>query len=327
MSVIIKDLTENVEIVQTLSTYPNQEDGLSDAELKAKFDEGAKIIKEYLNEELVPAVREIQETIDIGSQYGLDKSLTEEGRAADSKAVGDAIKSLTAEDVGARPDTWVPTAYEVGARPSDWMPTAAQVGARPDTWVPTIAEIGAAPAGYGLGGTAVRTEDWNTTYDNGFYFGITNSPDESWWYGYTVRDGADTNRITQTVYRNGIICTRTGTISDMGLWEYVNPPMAVGVEYRTAERWNGKPVYKQLINGGGLPAAGSVNIPIPSSGTIDYIISAKGSVTAQRVFPSGKVASGMSIDLETHSGGIDVYTSHDWLGGAPFYVTVEYTLV
>lgn len=112
---------------------------------------------------------------------------------------------------------------------------------------------------------------------------------------------------------------------DLNEWE--NPPMELGVEYRTTERWNGKPVYKQLINGGGLPAAGSVNIPIPSSGTIDYIISAKGSVTAQRVFPSGKVAGGMSIDLETHTGGVDVYTSHDWLGGAQFYLMVEYTLI
>ena len=38
---------------------------------------------------------------------------------------------LSAEDVGARPDTWMPTATEVGARPDTWMPTAQQVGADP----------------------------------------------------------------------------------------------------------------------------------------------------------------------------------------------------
>lgn len=53
---------------------------------------------------------------------------------------------VTAAQVGARPDTWLPTAAEVGARSADWMPTAAQVGARPDTWLPTPAEIAAAPA-------------------------------------------------------------------------------------------------------------------------------------------------------------------------------------
>ncbi len=37
----------------------------------------------------------------------------------------------TAADIGARPDTWIPTAAEVGARSSTWMPTASDVGADP----------------------------------------------------------------------------------------------------------------------------------------------------------------------------------------------------
>jgi hypothetical protein len=82
-----------------------------------------------------------------------------------------------------------------------------------------------------------------------------------------------------------------------------------------------------LLAPGSLPASGNTHLDIPTSGTIDYIISAKGSVIAQRVFPSSVVAGAMKIDLETHSGGVDVYVSHDWLGGAPFYVTVEYTLL
>ena len=36
---------------------------------------------------------------------------------------------VTAEQVGARPDDWMPTAEDVGARPDDWMPTAEDVGA------------------------------------------------------------------------------------------------------------------------------------------------------------------------------------------------------
>ena len=78
----------------------------------------------------------------------------------------------TAEMVGARPDSWTPTATEigavgsfngrtgtvtpqagdytaemVGARPDTWTPTAEDVGARPDTWMPTAAEIGAVASG------------------------------------------------------------------------------------------------------------------------------------------------------------------------------------
>ena len=36
---------------------------------------------------------------------------------------------VTAEQVGARPNTWMPTAQDVGARPDTWTPTADQVGA------------------------------------------------------------------------------------------------------------------------------------------------------------------------------------------------------
>jgi hypothetical protein len=274
----VEKMTENVEVVQTLSTYPNQEEGLSAEQLKAKFDQGPKALKEYLNNVLVPAVQGIQDAMDAGEQYGLDTTLSVPGRAADAAAVGTAL-------------------------------------------------AGKAPAGYGLGGTAVRTENWNTAINNGFYFGITNAPDESWWYGYVVRDGADENRITQTVYRNGIICTRTGTISDMGLWEYVNPPMAVGVEYRTTKRWRDKPVYTMCINGGGLPAGGSTTVNIPTSGTTENIIFISSSGYGSRYFPSTKIAGGaLAVEFETGVNNIGVYVSQDFLGGLEYYITVEYTL-
>lgn len=38
---------------------------------------------------------------------------------------------VTAEQVGARPNTWMPTASDVGARPANWMPSASDVGAVP----------------------------------------------------------------------------------------------------------------------------------------------------------------------------------------------------
>ena len=53
---------------------------------------------------------------------------------------------ITPSSIGARPDSWMPTAEQVGARPNTWTPTAEEVGARPNDWLPTIAEIGAAPA-------------------------------------------------------------------------------------------------------------------------------------------------------------------------------------
>lgn len=51
--------------------------------------------------------------------------------------------TYTADEVGARPATWMPTADQVGARPNTWTPTAQDVGARPDTWTPTADQVGA----------------------------------------------------------------------------------------------------------------------------------------------------------------------------------------
>lgn len=38
-------------------------------------------------------------------------------------------------------------------------------------------------------------------------------------------------------------------------WEWVNPPMILGVEYRTTERYLGKPVYVKAVDFGALPNA------------------------------------------------------------------------
>jgi hypothetical protein len=53
----------------------------------------------------------------------------------------------------------------------------------------------------------------------------------------------------------------------IGEWEWVNPPMIDGYEYRTTERYMGKPVYKKLISFGALPNAttSSVSTGVPAS--------------------------------------------------------------
>lgn len=38
-------------------------------------------------------------------------------------------------------------------------------------------------------------------------------------------------------------------------WEWLNPPLIEGTEYRTTERYNGKPVYVKLLDFGALPNA------------------------------------------------------------------------
>ena len=51
--------------------------------------------------------------------------------------------------------------------------------------------------------------------------------------------------------------------SDPSAWqpfEWEHPPMQIGVEYRTTERYNSKPVYKKAINTGALSAGTSKSV-------------------------------------------------------------------
>ena len=72
----------------------------------------------------------------------------------------------TADMVGARPDTWTPSAADVGAVPTsrtvngkalsqDISLAASDVGARPDTWTPSAADVGAVPTSRTVNGQAL----------------------------------------------------------------------------------------------------------------------------------------------------------------------------
>lgn len=52
----------------------------------------------------------------------------------------------------------------------------------------------------------------------------------------------------------GTAITRCKNAGAWGAWEWVNPPMQLGVEYRTTERYLGKPVYVRLVSCGNAPS-------------------------------------------------------------------------
>lgn len=74
----------------------------------------------------------------------------------------------TAGMVGARPDTWTPSAADVGAVPTsrtvngkalsaDISLTASDVGARASTWTPTASDVGAVPTSRTVNGKALSS--------------------------------------------------------------------------------------------------------------------------------------------------------------------------
>ena len=138
--------------------------------------------------------------------------------------------------------------------------------------------VGAAPSGYGLGEhIAMIVRDVNNATRRGWFLaepGATNSPNST-YYVAVRSDGVDGNSLVQTAYVLDSYFSklvRRKTFGTWGAWEYENPPMALGVEYRTTERYYGKAVYCKAINFGALPNATTISVShnIPATNILRY---------------------------------------------------------
>lgn len=115
----------------------------------------------------------------------------------------------------------------------------------------TYSDVGAAPTGYGLGGYCKMINSWNNAYSCGWYSSMGDAPDnEAFWHGIVSVD-PNTGRLIQRVWKAHPTfrgeCIRYFDNGSFSEWEWVNPPMVSGVEYRTTERYNNKPVYTQTL--------------------------------------------------------------------------------
>ena len=199
--------------------------------------------------------------------------------------------------------------------------------------------IGAAPSRFGLGENlttgplmqVLTEETLDTTYNNGWYF--TNGVNIAGFSQATIRVDSSGRTIYQTAYvaqKDGYVLRRclVDTIgsppqNSFGPWEWVNPPMQLGVEYRTTERYLGKPVYCKLVNFGALPNATQKvvkhNIPNVSS-----VISVYGSAQDQAIVVG---AFGMQVTgINADNTNVAIWTSAD-LSNYSAYVAMKYTKI
>ena len=221
-----------------------------------------------------------------------DTSLSVPGKAADAAAVGNEIKKITP------------------------------------------AQIGAAPAGYGIGGNAkdISGQDLNTIVAGGFYYWndtAINSPLGANCYMEVIPgSGHSLTQIVREMTSN-IGCSMQRCKISWGTnewteWEWVNPPMHAGVEYRTTERYMGKAVYAVLVNFGALPNNASKNT--------ETSISAKRIVSVNTWFVDGEIYSYSDSTLITFyraavSNGhirLDISTNYD-CSNTDGYFLVKYT--
>ena len=81
-----------------------------------------------------------------------------------------------------------------------------------------------------------------------------------------------------------------------GQWdplEYINPDMKLGVEYRTTERYLGKPVYCKLVNFGALPNNTTKNVSLNIDNP-EYLVGIWGNSNKNINIPSNNFGGGMA---------------------------------
>lgn len=111
-----------------------------------------------------------------------------------------------------------------------------------------------APGGFGLGTAAATATDLNQTVLSGWYScaGSSNGPSSNFygWLLVSSRTGAG-GMIRQDAWNALAQPDHFARYAVDGVWtpwEYVNPPMQLGVEYRTVERYNGKPIHIKAVS-------------------------------------------------------------------------------
>lgn len=190
-----------------------------------------------------------------------------------------------------------------------------------------------APSGYGLGENAPRIVSTpNDALLNGFY-AVANdaySGDgtfSDWRLGYAQlfvrRRGGS---VLQNATYNDVEWFRCSTDSGATWqpWEWVNPPMQFGVEYRTTERYDGKPVYCKLVDCGALPDSTTKSVAYYGAAT--RIIRYSGEMrTTEQEFSLPYTMYNVNVCVQaitSHS--INLYASYN-ASGFSAYVTVWYT--
>ncbi len=125
----------------------------------------------------------------------------------------------------------------------------------------TAGDVGAAPDGYGLGTNRLPVIDnsaFSSVLPAGFYlYRDLEHPIGGSQVGILLSLGSNysyTGLSTQIFTIYGSVLIRNPTQNNYNPeWDWLNPPMQLGVEYRTTERYHRKPVYAKLISLGLLP--------------------------------------------------------------------------
>ena len=311
-------LTDDLDVIQKLSDNPNDTDGLSAAELKARFDEAVNIIKAFLNSNLATALDAIEENANkldgktISSTLGIDNSTIPTSaavRASMSAAGMGDMAAATYDTQGKREDIFMYADGVVAEHNTDadahndlrlmLQDAVDRINAVLDSDDETLDELSEI-----------------VTY-------IKSNRDLLEAVTINKVSVADViNNLTTNAASKPLSAAQGVVLKE--LIDGITPPMIVGVEYRTTERYNGKPVYTKVFDFGALPNSSVKSITHGLSPT--SIVGLHGtSADGKFFFPcaSGNAAVGR-VDLYIQASTISITTTVDW-SNVNAYITVKYT--
>ena len=110
-----------------------------------------------------------------------------------------------------------------------------------------------------------------------------------------------------------------------GAQEWINPPMAVGVEYRTTELSMGKPVYVKLVNFGAIPTSGTTKSVEHGISNVQFVIHVFGTTSVGFSIPYGSNADRIYMGANTTHIRIENAVSSFDASAYSAYVIIKYT--
>lgn len=189
-----------------------------------------------------------------------------------------------------------------------------------------------APAGYGLGTTVEKTltlRELDSTSENGWYW--LDAPGTTlngvyFNFAFVFVHGAAGGHVVHEVrpLDTNIVLRRYAYGGVFSEWECENPPMVSGVEYRTTERHNGKPVFRKAYALGALPntSRGHYRWYIDRNATI-----IRSTMYARKRTSEGTIASGdeqyngnVFFDLANNS---IMACATPWTNGSDWYMDIR----
>lgn len=160
----------------------------------------------------------------------------------------------------------------------------------------------------------------------GFYYGGDESCNIGGYLSGGIRVDKTREGAYQTFYPDDAsrtVLTRCMIGNVWDEWEWENSPMIPGVEYRTTERWNGKPVYTKVVEFGALPNNETKTVAwTPDSGTCDYVVGYSGTTSGYGALPNHFA----NIFLSVNRASVFIETSDDRSSGSAV-VAIKYTKV